>query len=84
MLAGKYLIDPQDFTVEELNELFQLTKQVINNQEDFQNICNGKILGTLFYEPSTRTRFSFEASMLRLGGQVIGFSEPGSSNVKYK
>lgn len=81
MLKGRHLIDPQDFSIEELESIFELTNLIIKNQEDFQNVCNGKVLGTLFYEPSTRTRFSFEAAMLRLGGRVIGFSEPGSSSV---
>ncbi len=80
MLKGKHLVDPKDFSLEELDEIFQLTNSIIKNQEDFVNLCNGKILGTLFYEPSTRTRFSFEAAILRLGGEVIGFSEPGSSS----
>lgn len=80
MLKGRHLVDPKDFTLEELDEIFQLTNSIIKNQEDFVNLCKGKILGTLFYEPSTRTRFSFEAAMLRLGGEVIGFSEPGSSS----
>lgn len=82
MLKGRHLIDPQDLTLEELDSIFELTKDIINNPKNFEDICKGKILGTLFYEPSTRTRFSFEAAMLRLGGQVIGFSEPGSSSVK--
>ncbi|MBU5438521.1 aspartate carbamoyltransferase [Tissierella sp. MSJ-40] len=81
MLKGRHLIDPQDFTIEELESIFSLAEKIINNQEDFTHLCDGKILGTLFYEPSTRTRFSFEAAMLRLGGKVIGFSEPGSSSV---
>lgn len=81
MLKGRHLIDPQDFTIEELESIFSLAEEIINNQEDFTHLCDGKILGTLFYEPSTRTRFSFEAAMLRLGGKVIGFSEPGSSSV---
>lgn len=81
MLKGRHLIDPMDFSVEELNEIFALADQIIANPENFQNICSGKILATLFYEPSTRTRFSFEAAMLRLGGKVIGFSEPNSSAV---
>lgn len=82
MLKGSHLNDPTDFTTDELESIFELTKEIINKPEDFAHICDGKILGTLFYEPSTRTRFSFEAAMLRLGGSVIGFSEPGSSSVK--
>jgi aspartate carbamoyltransferase catalytic subunit len=70
-----------DFSVEELEVLFNLAEKIIRNQNDFTNVANNKILATLFYEPSTRTRFSFEAAMLRLGGKVIGFSEPGSSSV---
>ena len=81
MLKGRNLIDPEDFSLEELDSLFALAEEIIKNQDSFRSICNGKILGTLFYEPSTRTRFSFEAAMLRLGGQVVGFSEPGSSSV---
>ncbi|AKN32697.1 aspartate carbamoyltransferase catalytic subunit [Clostridium carboxidivorans P7] len=81
MLKGRNLIDPMDFTLEELEEIFKLADQIISNPEDFTHICQGKLLATLFYEPSTRTRFSFEAAMIRLGGQVIGFSEPNSSSV---
>jgi aspartate carbamoyltransferase catalytic subunit len=81
MLKGRHLIDPMDFTLEELDEIFTLANQIISNPEDFIHTCDGKILATLFYEPSTRTRFSFEAAMMRLGGQVIGFSEPNSSSV---
>lgn len=81
MLKGKHLIDPMDFSLEELEEIFKLSDQIVSNPENFQEICKGKLLATLFYEPSTRTRFSFEAAMLRLGGQVIGFSEPNSSSV---
>ncbi|QQY80327.1 aspartate carbamoyltransferase [Keratinibaculum paraultunense] len=81
MTKLRHLIDPQDFTVEELEELFSLADEIVKNEKKFKNVCDGKILATLFYEPSTRTRFSFEAAMLRLGGQVIGFSEPGSSSV---
>lgn len=81
MLKGRHLIDPMDFTLEELDEIFDLADQIISSPEDFLHICDGKILATLFYEPSTRTRFSFEAAMLRLGGKVIGFSEPNSSSV---
>lgn len=81
MLKGRHLIDSQDFSIEEIESIFELTNLIINKQEDYLEVCRGKILGTLFYEPSTRTRFSFEAAMLRLGGRVIGFSEPGSSSV---
>ncbi|WP_353093368.1 aspartate carbamoyltransferase [Tissierella praeacuta] len=81
MLKGRHLIDPQDFTVEELEEIFQLAEEIVKSPGDFTHLCEGKLLGTLFFEPSTRTRLSFESAMLRLGGQVVGFSEPGSSSV---
>ena len=81
MLKGRHLIDPMDFTVEEMDGVFDLANEIIKDQEKFGSICKNKILATLFYEPSTRTRFSFEAAMLRLGGSVIGFSEPNSSSV---
>ena len=81
MLKNKHLLDPSDFTIEEFDEIFKLAHQIMANPKEYQNICNGKILATLFYEPSTRTRLSFESAMLRLGGQVIGFSEPNSSSV---
>jgi aspartate carbamoyltransferase catalytic subunit len=80
MLKGRHLIDPMDFTKDEMKEIFNLAKEIIDKPEDFSHVCDGKLLATLFYEPSTRTRFSFEAAMLRLGGQVIGFSEPNSSS----
>jgi len=80
MLKGKHLIDPMDFTTGEFEEIFKLADQIIAKPEEFAHCCDGKLLSTLFYEPSTRTRFSFEAAMLRLGGQVIGFSEPNSSS----
>lgn len=81
MLKTRHLIDPMDLSVEELEEVFQLADQIISDPKKFSHICDGRILATLFYEPSTRTRFSFEAAMLRLGGNVIGFSEPNSSSV---
>ena len=80
MLKGRCLIDPSDFTREEFREIFDLAHQIIENPKKYCTSCEGKILATLFYEPSTRTRFSFEAAMLRLGGKVIGFSEPNSSS----
>jgi len=77
----RHLIEPRDFTVEELDELFNLANKIMEKPEDFAHICDGKILGTLFYEPSTRTRLSFEAAMMRLGGNILGFSEPSSTSI---
>lgn len=81
MLKGRHLIDPMDFSTEEFDEIFELAGRIIAEPEKYSKVCDGKLLATLFYEPSTRTRFSFEAAMLRLGGRVIGFSEPNSSAV---
>lgn len=80
MLKGRHLIDPMDFTTLEIEEILTLAEEIIAKPENFSRICEGKLLASLFYEPSTRTRFSFEAAMLRLGGQIIGFSEPNSSS----
>ncbi len=80
MLKNKHLIDPMDFTIGQLEEIFKLVHQIIENPKEYSHICDGKILATLFYEPSTRTRFSFEAAMMRLGGNILGFSEPNSSS----
>jgi aspartate carbamoyltransferase catalytic subunit len=80
MLKGRHLIDPMDFSLEEFEGIFHLANQIIKCPEEFSHLCEGKLLATLFYEPSTRTRFSFEAAMLRLGGKVLGFSEPNSSS----
>lgn len=77
----RHLIEPMDFSTEELDEIFKLAHQIIANPEKFSHICDGKILGTLFYEPSTRTRLSFEAAMMKLGGKILGFSEPGSTSI---
>ena len=79
-MNNKHLIDPMDFSVEELDEIFKLAQDIISNPMKYSKICDGKILATLFYEPSTRTRFSFEAAMMRLGGKILGFSEPNSSS----
>lgn len=81
MLKGRSLIDPMDFTKEELEEIFELAEKIIENPKEYSHVAEGKILATLFYEPSTRTRLSFEGAMLRLGGEVLGFSEPNSSSV---
>ena len=80
-LKGRYLLEPMDFSVEEMDYIFKLADKIIEDPKKFAHAADGKLLATLFYEPSTRTRFSFEAAMLRLGGQVIGFSSPNSSSV---
>ena len=77
----RHLIEPRDFSVEELDEIFKLAHQIMADPQKFSHICDGKILGTLFYEPSTRTRLSFEAAMMRLGGKILGFSEPNSTSI---
>ena len=74
------LIDITDFSIEELDELIHTACDIINHPGMYAEACHGKKLATLFYEPSTRTRLSFEAAMLELGGNVIGFSEASSSS----
>lgn len=81
MLKGRSILEPMDMTTAELEEIFDLADAIIDDPAKYVHACDGKLLATLFYEPSTRTRFSFEAAMLRLGGKVIGFSEPNSSSV---
>ncbi len=80
-LKGRHLIDPNNFSIEELNQVFELADKMVDNREAYGSVCKGKILGTLFYEPSTRTRLSFESAMLRLGGTVLGFSDASTSSV---
>ncbi len=74
------LIDILDFSVEEIEELLNTATDIIENPKKYSEICKGKKLATLFFEPSTRTRLSFEAAMYELGGNVIGFSEATSSS----
>ncbi len=76
----KNLINITDLTVEEIDELIQVALDIIDHPEKYREVCKYKILATLFFEPSTRTRLSFESAMLRLGGQVEGFSEASSSS----
>ena len=80
MLKNKDLISINDTTKEELRYILDTIKKI--EEMDCSNLCNGKILGTLFFEPSTRTRLSFESAMKRLGGSVIGFSGDGSTSRK--
>lgn len=74
------LIDILDFSVQELDELIKTALDIIENPAKYADACRGKKIATLFFEPSTRTRLSFEAAMLELGGSVLGFSEAGSSS----
>ena len=76
----RHLMSPLDFTTEELEKLFNLANDIEKNKAKYAHACDGKILATCFYEPSTRTRLSFESAMTRLGGQVIGFSDANSSS----
>lgn len=76
----KHLIDPMDLSVEEIDHLLSLAQDIIDNKEKYSEVCKGKKLATLFFEPSTRTRLSFEAAMMELGGNVLGFSEASSSS----
>ena len=80
MLTGRHLIQPDDLTVSEIEEICSLAEQIIVDPKSFQDVCRGKILATLFFEPSTRTRLSFEAAMLRLGGSVEGFSDADNTS----
>ena len=73
-------LSPDDMTVEQLEQVFALADKIVENPDAFKDVCHGKVLATLFYEPSTRTRLSFETAMHRLGGSVIGFSDPSSSS----
>ncbi|MDE6209530.1 MAG: aspartate carbamoyltransferase [Lachnospiraceae bacterium] len=76
----RHLISPLDFSVEELDKLLDLASDIEKNPDKYKEACNGKKIATLFYEPSTRTRLSFEAAMLNLGGNVLGFSSAASSS----
>ena len=76
----RHLMNPLDFTVEELDSLFDLANDIEKYPAKYAYACEGKKLATCFYEPSTRTRLSFESAMLSLGGQVLGFSDAGSSS----
>ena len=76
----RHLMSPLDFTTEELDKLFDLAASIESDMPKYAHACEGKILATCFYEPSTRTRLSFESAMTRLGGQVLGFSDAASSS----
>lgn len=76
----KYLIDPMDLSVEEIDELIDIANNIIKDRTRYQDVCRHKILATLFFEPSTRTRLSFESAMLSLGGSVLGFSSASNTS----
>ena len=76
----RHLMSPLDFSVKELDTLFNLASDIEKHPDKYAHVCDGKKLATCFYEPSTRTRLSFEAAMLNLGGSVLGFSEASSSS----
>lgn len=77
----RHLLDTTDLSLEEIDDMIELANDIIANKKKYAHICDGKKLATLFYEPSTRTRLSFEAAMYELGGNVLGFSEASSSSV---
>ena len=76
----RHIMSPLDFSVEELDQLLNLANDIEANPKKYAHACDGKKLATLFYEPSTRTRLSFEAAMMNLGGNVLGFSSAASSS----
>ncbi len=76
----KHLMSPMDMSIKELKDLMELAKSIEEDPKEYAHVCDGKILATCFYEPSTRTRLSFESAMIRLGGQVIGFADADSSS----
>lgn len=76
----RHLLDTTDLSLEEINDIISLATDIISNRQKYAHVCDGKKLATLFFEPSTRTRLSFEAAMYELGGNVIGFSEASSTS----
>lgn len=76
----QHFIDSLDFSTEEYNALFSLANKIIASPSEYQSLCSGRLMATLFYEPSTRTRLSFEAAMMRLGGQVLSVANSATSS----
>ena len=76
----RHMLNPLDFSVEEIDQLLSLASDIEHHLSQYAHVCDGKILATLFYEPSTRTRLSFESAILHLGGRVLGFSSANSSS----
>lgn len=80
MLKGRHVIEPGNLSVQEIDEICALAEQMIVDPASFSDVCRGKILATLFFEPSTRTRLSFEAAMQHLGGFVLGFADANATS----
>ncbi len=78
----KHLIEPEDLTLDEINELVDIGLDMYDNPRVYNKVCEGKILASLFFEPSTRTKFSFDSAMMRLGGNVIGFADANTSSAQ--
>ena len=76
-----HLIDMDDYSVSQWNAMVKLAEDIMRRPESYADKCRGKIMATLFYEPSTRTQMSFQTAMIRLGGSIIGFDNPGNSSV---
>lgn len=76
-----HLIDLNDWPLQDVTDILNLAKNIMQSPDDYMDVCRGKIMASLFYEPSTRTQMSFQAAMLRLGGQVIGFDNPVNSSI---
>ena len=76
----RHCLTPLDFTTTELDQLFDLAADIEKNPEKYAHACDGKKIATLFYEPSTRTRLSFEAAMMNLGGKALGFAGAAQSS----
>lgn len=81
MIKGKHFIEVNDFSLEEIEDLLVFADQIIQDQDKYDSLCKGNLIATLFYEPSTRTKFSFESAALRLGAKVIGFADAMTSSV---
>lgn len=78
----RHLVEPEDLTLEEIQELVTMGLKMYENPKAYSEICKGKILASLFFEPSTRTKFSFDSAMMRMGGNVIGFSDAETTSAK--
>ena len=80
-MAFRNLIDFDDVSTGEWDELYRLCCDIMHRPSDYSGVCRGRVMASLFYEPSTRTTFSFQAAMLRLGGSVFGFSDPKQTSI---